>query len=360
VFIKLIVRYISKRAKPLKSGEPSMDFDQREMSSALSEEEWEAFDAPAGEHSDAKEAFLQNLFAADRKQKRTVQIYRSVAAAAVIIAIAGTLFFVNRKETAGSLASVNEAQTNVQFVVNKNTTAQNTLITLPDQSVVTLSPGSEIKYLPGFGNEQRNVYVAGDAVFKVQKSSDHPFTVYCKNIVTTALGTTFRVSERSSEGNIAVTLMEGKVAVRNADNEANENHYLQPGNCISYNMATGQFKLMDNKQMLAEINEAASKESANGESDAKEIRQQSQKEINAPSANHDKLQFKNAPLSKVLDDLAHTYHVEIVYPTQKVATINFIGEVVKQGSLDKILADIALMNDFKLIIDSVHHKYELQ
>jgi len=360
VFNKFFVKYISKRTKSLESNKPSTDFDESSMGAALSEEEWEAFDIPGGEHSEEKEAFVENLFAQDRRQKRTVQLYRAVAAAAVIIIVAGTIFFVNRKETVGSLASVSDASTDVQFVVNKNTTAQNTVIALPDQSVVTLSPGSEIKYLPGFGNDERNIYVTGDAVFKVQKSSAHPFTVYCKNVVTTALGTTFRVSERSDKGDIAVTLMEGKVVVRNADNEANENHYLQPGNCLAYNTATGQFKLVDNKELLAAVNEGVSKESANNEEEAKEVSHSSQKEINAQAAHQDKLQFKNAPLAKVLDDLAHTYHVEIVYPTKKVATINFIGEVVKQGSLDKILSDIALMNDFKLIIDSTHHKYELQ
>ncbi|MDH7461182.1 FecR family protein [Chitinophagaceae bacterium 26-R-25] len=360
MFKKLFASFFSKGTKSLKREEPSADFDERDAHTVLSEEDWEAFDVPAGEYSEAKEAFVQNLFAQDSRQKRAVQLYRSVAAAAVVIIIAGTLFFVNRKDTGSSVAFINHAPTDVQFVVNSNTTAQNTIIALPDQSEVTLSPGSEIKYLPGFGNDQRNIYVTGDAVFKVQKSSAHPFTVYCKNVVTIALGTTFRVSQKSTAGDIAVTLMEGKVVVRNADNEANENHYLQPGNCIAFNAATGEFKLVNNKELLAEVNEGASKESANSQEETKEEKHSSQKEINATTTPQNKLQFKNAPLSRVLDDLAHTYHVEIVYPTKKVATINFIGEVVKQGSLDKILSDIALMNDFKLIIDSTHHKYELQ
>lgn len=360
MFNKLFVKYNSKAAKSNESSEPSVDFDQTFTPADLSEEEWETFDVPVGEYSETKEAFLQNLFMQEHRQKRTVRLDRSVAAAAIIVIVAGTIFFANRKETTGSLASVNDAPANVQFVINKNTSSQNTLITLPDQSVVTLSPGSEIKYLPGFGNDERDIHVTGDAVFKVQKSSAHPFTVYCRNIVTVALGTTFRVFEKPDEGNIAVTLLEGKVAVRNADSESNENHYLQPGNCIAYNIATHRFKLLDNKGLLASANEGISKESANSQEDAKDVKQLSQRESNASVAHQDKLQFKNAPLSKVLDDLAHTYNVKIIYPTKKVATINFIGEVVKQGSLDKILSDIALMNDFKLTVDSAHHKYELQ
>lgn len=323
----------------------------------LSEMEWEQDPLQAYEHTEAKEAFLQNLFTKDRRQKSFIKLYRFSAAAIILLLAGGSVYYLNSGNISKKITSTQENYVKSD-IVKVNTTRQKIQIKLPDLSVVILSPASEIKYASDFGNAHRELYLSGDAVFTVYKNTRWPFTVYCKNVATTALGTTFRVSEKSKAGNIAVTLMEGRIAVRSVNNEKKIAYYLHPGNSIYFNLSSGKFSAIDDKENLAYDHRQMQKRQVSaGQPDSVDINQPlAGKAFNG----NDKVYFKNAPLSKVLDELARTYNVEIVYPTKKVAKINFIGAVPKTGSLEKVLMDVSSINDFKLIIDSPHHRYVLQ
>ena len=54
-------------------------------------------------------------------------------------------------------------------------------------------PGSSLRYAPGLAGPRREVYFSGDAFFKVSKNPRRPFLVYAPQVVTTVLGTSFRV-----------------------------------------------------------------------------------------------------------------------------------------------------------------------
>lgn len=83
-------------------------------------------------------------------------------------------------------------------------------ITLPDQSVVDLNTDTEIRTL-FTDQERRIVLVRGQALFKVAHDADRPFSVLASGQVITALGTEFEV--RLDQGEVAVTLLEGRVTV---------------------------------------------------------------------------------------------------------------------------------------------------
>lgn len=83
-------------------------------------------------------------------------------------------------------------------------------ITLPDQSVVDLNTDTEIRTL-FTDQERRIVLVRGQALFKVAHDADRPFSVVASGQVITALGTEFEV--RLDQGEVAVTLLEGRVTV---------------------------------------------------------------------------------------------------------------------------------------------------
>lgn len=89
------------------------------------------------------------------------------------------------------------------------------IVNLPDQSVVTLSPNSSIKYNNKAFNSDRNVILEGKAMFKVTKNGN-AFMVKGKDFNVNVLGTTFIVSSSDSEKSVKV--LEGKVSVSDEKN----------------------------------------------------------------------------------------------------------------------------------------------
>lgn len=97
---------------------------------------------------------------------------------------------------------------------HRNTTQQKQAITLPDGSRVLLNPGSSLRYAAGLVGPRREVYFSGDAFFKVSKNPARPFLVLTKQVVTTVLGTSFRVRAMVGSPTATVAVREGRVAVQ--------------------------------------------------------------------------------------------------------------------------------------------------
>ncbi|MFV5692999.1 FecR family protein [Flavobacterium sp. LT1R49] len=81
---------------------------------------------------------------------------------------------------------------------------------LPDSSTVILNSGSEVKYSSDFG-KQRDIWLEGEAFFKVTKNINSPFIVHTNDFNVKVLGTEFNVS--STILNQTVSLAKGKVHV---------------------------------------------------------------------------------------------------------------------------------------------------
>lgn len=83
--------------------------------------------------------------------------------------------------------------------------------TLPDGSIVWINAGTEIRYKAE--QNTRDVYLEGEAYFKVKHDAEHPFVVHAGNIAVRALGTEFNVSAYPGEDHVETTLIKGKVQV---------------------------------------------------------------------------------------------------------------------------------------------------
>ncbi len=85
-------------------------------------------------------------------------------------------------------------------------------IVLPDGSVVNLNSGSLLKYSSDFEND-RKVYIEGEAFFDVKKDPRHPFLVQTSGIAIRVLGTVFNVKSYPEEKTIETTLVSGSVQI---------------------------------------------------------------------------------------------------------------------------------------------------
>ncbi|AHJ97416.1 hypothetical protein Hsw_1821 [Hymenobacter swuensis DY53] len=95
-----------------------------------------------------------------------------------------------------------------------NATTQPHTIRLADGTTVRVAPGGQLKYPGRFAAQHRTVYLQGEAFFEVAHDKAHPFRVYTRQVVTTVLGTSFRVQAPLSEAPVVVQVRTGRVRVQ--------------------------------------------------------------------------------------------------------------------------------------------------
>ncbi|MBL0736736.1 FecR family protein [Flavobacterium sp. GN10] len=103
-------------------------------------------------------------------------------------------------------------------------------VQLSDGTLVHLNAGTSLRYPVQFGkNQNRQVYLLGEAFFEVEKDKEHPFNVNTQNINVEVLGTKFDVDTYSENSNSDVVLVEGKVSLYKGQKTKENQVYLKPG-----------------------------------------------------------------------------------------------------------------------------------
>lgn len=249
------------------------------------------------------------------------------AAAAVLTLGAGAAWWLPRPAAPVATAS--------HWVRRTNSTEKAQHLQLADGSQVTLATGSTLRYRSDLTGARREVYLIGQACFKVTKNPDRPFLVYTDKLVTTVLGTTFLVKAYAGEPGL-VAVREGRVAVQRrqgAELEATPNQLAAAGVLLLPNQqATYSAKTRHLAKALVD----------------KPV-------IITPQP----LAFKNRPVTDVLAALEKAYGVNIVYdPTRLSActvTIAFDEESLFEqlDTLCKTLnAKYKLANNAQIIFES--------
>ena len=100
----------------------------------------------------------------------------------------------------------------VEYNVLTTSKQGNIKIVLYDGSLLWLNAGSELRYPNTFVENQRVVYLKGEAYFDVTKDRSHPFIVKTISSEISVLGTSFNVNAR--ENSCVTTLVEGRVRMK--------------------------------------------------------------------------------------------------------------------------------------------------
>ncbi|NSL90945.1 DUF4974 domain-containing protein [Chitinophaga sp. Mgbs1] len=139
-------------------------------------------------------------------------------------------------------------------------TAMNTLqvpagasyrLMLSDGTEVWLNAATSMRFPFHFSGGSREVYVSGEAYFKVAKHPQQPFTVHTPLTNIQVLGTAFNVNTYHN-GNVRTSLVEGKVITSAANGLQTT---LQPGYQSDYSAATGfAASRFDEEEVLSWIN----------------------------------------------------------------------------------------------------------
>ncbi|MDR2773533.1 MAG: DUF4974 domain-containing protein [Tannerella sp.] len=117
---------------------------------------------------------------------------------------------------------------------------------LPDGTLVWLNASSKIIYSQGFGVSDRNVDLTGEGYFEVTGNAKLPFRVKTGELQVNVLGTKFNFSNYPDNEEAIVSLIEGKVQVRNLMN-VNEEKNMSPDEKAFLNKKTGQMRILSHK-----------------------------------------------------------------------------------------------------------------
>lgn len=192
-------------------------------------------------------------------------------------------------------------------VYNTMTTAKGRQfhLLLPDGTGVWLNSGSSIRF-PTLFKKERQVYITGEAYFEVAQNAAMPFSVVAAGKARIeVLGTRFNINAYSNEEALEATLLQGKVKVLALDSSANDVAILQPG----------QQAVVKNKiQVLTQVN----KEQVLAWKDGL-------------------FNFEHMGLEEVMRQLERWYDIEVVYEKGVDRQMQFFGEISKLNNLQEVL-----------------------
>lgn len=202
-------------------GREDIVFKARRMVQELAANEYGMEPLSAGE----KEAIKANIYhRLELDKPASIAAYPKrrllwpAAAAVLLLVFAAYLFSRPGKSEALLLAHTGAAETRE--------------IVLPDSSVVILNARSSLQYRNDFSKQAiREVYLEGNAFFKVTKNPHKPFIVHASSLAVSVLGTQFNVDARSAATQVVLT--SGRVKVTAKENEQ-RTAYMLPGEKIKW------------------------------------------------------------------------------------------------------------------------------
>ena len=127
----------------------------------------------------------------------------------------------------------------LQYVSESAGAGTTRIIYLNDGSKVTLNAGTVLRYPKKFTGVKREVYLNGEAYFEIAHHPEKSFLVHSGKVITSVLGTSFNVAAYEKISSLSVTVVSGKVAVKNITN--NQLVMLKPKQRVSLSNLNKQF-----------------------------------------------------------------------------------------------------------------------
>lgn len=299
-----------------------------------------------------------NKVKANMRSPRILRIRRFVAAASVIILVAAAAFLWNRQRTPPIAQSPATPSTPAIALVLDNgnrlllqhreiirigsmemqadeqqmtlpSTAQTTLssatllvpptlnykLSLSDGSEVWLNSQSHLRFPLNFQGPKREVFLQGEAYFRISKDAQHPFIVHTEKTEVLVVGTEFNLNTYESDS-ISTALVAGAVITRDSSG-----HFipLHPGLQSVYSATHGfHTKPFDQRETLSWLKGV--------------------------------YYFHNTPLKQIANVLSRWYNAVPNFTNTRLQDLTFSGELIKAQSLQSFLDNLNLAEDIHATI----------
>ncbi|RAK01992.1 FecR family protein [Larkinella arboricola] len=256
------------------------------------------------------------------------------AAAVVLLVGCGLGWYLTRPSGSEILAqreSVLESQTTVLERINRSTQPER--LVLSDQSVVTLQPGSTLRYPATFASEKREVTLIGEAFFEVEKNPHQPFLVYSHDLITKVLGTSFRIKANPGDRNVQVAVQTGRVSVY-SPKLVTENRVKSDPETIGVVLTPNQqVTYLDQEHRLVKtlVEKPA---------------------ILVQPKQVPTFTFQNAPVADLITAIEKTYGVDVMYDEELMANCYITTSLDQENLYDKLTIMCKLLGATYKIIDA--------
>lgn len=257
--------------------------------------------------------------------------YFKIAAASVLL-VAALMFYRTFSLQQSVISGISDSEISRLEKISNDTSAEKEIM-LPDGSRVTLDPGSVLFYSKEPDRDRRIVYLKGSGFFDVARNPEKPFLVYTDDIVTKVLGTSFTIRKNEGSGAIEVAVITGKVIVektvgsnRRAGFSVQNGVMLTPNTKVTYYAENERYVtgLVDEPRIIEK-----------GE------------DYHKPDA----FDFREIPLSMVLEKVGKAYGLEIEVSNRKLNNCRITADLSKDDLYGKLEVICAAVNAGFEVVD---------
>ena len=149
--------------------------------------------------------------------KKIFRYAAAVAAILILILISRKIINVSFNSADKSTNQITVDKLSENIFSYKTANCERKMITLSDNTKIWLNVASELRVDKGFGKNNRNVYLSGEALFDVVHNESLPFIVHTNKYDVKDLGTVFNVKAYPDDKQSETSLIKGKVEIQIAN-----------------------------------------------------------------------------------------------------------------------------------------------
>jgi transmembrane sensor len=232
-----------------------------------------------------------------------------------------------------------------QYTVIEAPLGSRTKVLLEDGSTVWLNAGSTLRYSSRFNQDNRNLFLEGEAFFEVEKH-ETPFIVNISDISFIVLGTSFNLKAYNDDETIEATLVSGTLKVE--DGRYTDKRFSQ------FLLSPNQKAVFHKSESHYALKNAADENS--GETDIAEAVKLSRIEVRGVRKIEPEISWKDGilivegeSLAELARKLERRYDVLFVFNDDRLKEVKYSGTIRNQ-TLEQVLQAMKLTSpvDFSL------------
>lgn len=190
-------------------------------------------------------------------------------------------------------------------------------MTFHDGSRVWLNAASSVTFPVFFEGDRREVSITGEAFFDVAHDPQKKFVVHSRGIATEVLGTQFNVHSFGPDGEVQITLVDGKVHVVSSPSSS---RYISPGQQAV--AVQGQAPVL-----VSTVNVG-----------------------NVVAWKEERFAFEDTNIKQIMDEISRWYDVDVVYDGN-MKDLNFGGSMSRHKNVSEFLRRMEATQAVKFAID---------
>lgn len=290
----------------------------------------------------------KNNFVAEKQEESSepktllLRFIRVAAIAIVIFALGAVMgkFYLNDRVPVQSR----------EFYIVEAPRGAKSFVTLADGTKVWLNAGSRISYQRNYNQENRNIFLEGEAYFEVAKNKEIPFYVYSSGIVVKAIGTAFNVKAYPEEGIVETTLVEGSVSIESTGKTGiKEKILMQPNQKASFYKVSKEV-VVEDKSVKIQDNEIAPI-SIKAKIERVELKKEVDTELYT-SWKDKRWVFEKQRFEDFAVILERIYDIKVIYKDDELKNYRLSGSL-QEENLEQVLQAI----QFTIPLDfDIHHR----